>query len=59
MGVQGFRNPRVRSAVTRRKHGTGDNIEQMDVSLRELVGETPSSEHFVNAQVRIIHTLRK
>ena len=52
MGVTiGGKKPRAKSAVTRRKPSAGEAVDQMEISLRELVGDTPSSEHFVDAQV--------
>ncbi|XP_005109302.1 uncharacterized protein LOC101847530 isoform X2 [Aplysia californica] len=64
MGVSKSRNPRAQSAVTRRKPSLEETVDQMEISLRELVGDTPSSNHFVTAQApRTItpcsHSLRR
>ncbi|GFO47355.1 hypothetical protein PoB_007386000 [Plakobranchus ocellatus] len=41
---------RVQSAGVRRRVQVQDRVERMDISLRDLVGETPSSGHFATAQ---------
>ncbi|GFS06300.1 protein Wnt [Elysia marginata] len=41
---------RVQSAGVRRRVQVQDRVERMDISLRDLVGDTPSSGHFATAQ---------